>query len=601
MKLMVSTWVGSWWKVALAGMLSCCLAIALNACNSANFKTQAAQVPQVVISTLGDFKTFNPAFNSEFPNIFLYTAEGLVGENGKTAEIEPALAESWTISADKKKITFTLRDGLKWSDGQPLTVDDVLFSYRDVYLNEKVPTDLRDLLRIGKDGKFPSIRKVDDRRIEFTTPEPFAPFLRVLGMPVLPAHVLRESIFTNDADGKPKFLSTWGTGTNPKDLVVNGPYTLESYTPGQRYVFRRNPYYWRRDSQGQHLPYIERLVMQIVESTDTQLIRFRSGDLDMLGELGSLRPEDFSLLKQEEQRGNFQIQQGGLRTGTLYVTFNLNTGRRQDGTPLVDPIKSRWFNTKEFRQAVAHAINREKLINNVFRGLAKPQNSPISVQSPFYLSPKQGLKTYDYNPQKAKQLLQQAGFKYNSQGQLLDADGNRVRFNVITNAENKLRVAIGAQVKQDLAAIGIQADFAPIAFGSVIEKMDTSLDWECIILGLTGGVEPNDGFNVWNPEGGSHAFNQGPKPGSPPIIGRQVSDWEREIGNLYIQGAQELDETKRKAIYAKTQQITQENLPYIYLANQMAMAAVRNRVEGVEYTALGYTYWNVAEQKVKAS
>ncbi len=575
-------------------------AIALNACSQALFKTEAAQVSQIVISTLSDFKTFNPAFNGEFPNIFLYTSEGLIGENGENSKIEPALAESWEISADKQRITFTLRDGLKWSDGQPLTVDDVIFTYRDVYLNEKIPTDLRDLLRIGKDGKFPSVRKVDQRRVEFTTPEPFAPFLRVLGMGILPEHALRESVFTNDGEGKPKFLSTWGTNTDPKKLVVSGPFMLESYTPSQRYVFRRNPNYWRKDSQGQPLPRLERIVMQIVESTDTELLRFRSGGLDQLGGLGSLRPEDFSLLKQEEQRGNFEIQQGGLRTGTLYTMFNLNTGRRPDGTPLVDPIKSRWFNTKEFRQAVAHAINRDKLINNVFRGLANPQNSPISVQSPFYLSPEEGLKTYDFNPKKSKELLLKAGFKYDSQQQLLDADGNRVRFNMITNAENKLRVAIGAQVKQDLAAIGMQVDFAPISFGTVVEKLDTSLDWECIMLGLTGGIEPNDGFNVWNPDGGSHSFNQGANPGRPPIIGRQVADWEKEIGRLYVQGAQELDESKRKAIYAKTQQITQENLPFIYLANQKAMAAVRNRVENVKYTALGLTYWNITEQKVTA-
>ncbi|MBM0741759.1 ABC transporter substrate-binding protein [Phormidium sp. CLA17] len=575
-------------------------AIALGACNQAIFKTKAAQVSQLVISTLGDFKTFNYAFYGEFPNIFLYTAEGLIAENGKTGKIEPALAESWEISPDKQRITFTLRNGLKWSDGQPLTVDDVIFTYRDVYLNEKIPTDLRDLLRIGKSGKFPTVRKVDQRRVEFTTPEPFAPFLRVLGMGLLPEHILRESVFTNDDEGKPKFLSTWGTNTDPQKLVVNGPFMLESYTPSQRYVFRRNPNYWRKDSQSQPLPHIERIVMQIVESTDTELLRFRSGELDQLAGLGSLRPEDFSLLKQEEKRGNFQIQQGGLRMGTLYTMFNLNTGRRTDETPLVDPIKSRWFNTKEFRQAVAYAINRDKLINNVFRGLAKPQNSPISVQSPFYLSPAEGLKTYNYDPQKSKELLRQAGFKYDKQQQLLDADGNRVRFSMITNAENKLRVAIGAQIKQDLAEIGMQVDFAPTSFNTVIEKLDTSLDWDCVMLGLTGGVEPNNGFNVWNPDGGSHTFNQGSKPGSPPVIGRQVSDWEKEIGQLYIQGAQELDESKRKVIYGKTQQITQENLPFIYLANQMAMAAVRNKVENVEYTALGFTYWNIAEQKVTA-
>lgn len=573
-------------------------AIALNACSQAIFKTEAAQVSQLVISTLGDFRTFNPAFNGEFPNIFLYTSEGLIGENGENSKIEPALAESWEISPDKQRVTFTLRDGLKWSDGHPLTVDDVIFTYRDVYLNEKIPTDFRDLLRIGKSGKFPSVRKVDQQRVEFTTPEPFAPFLRVLGVGILPEHALRESVFTNDDEGKPKFLSTWGTNTDPKELVVSGPFMLESYTPSQRYVFRRNPNYWRKDSQGQPLPHIERIVMQVVESTDTELLRFRSGGLDQLGGLSSLRPEDFSLLKQEERRGNFEIQQGGLRTGTLYTMFNLNTGRRKDGTPLVDPIKSRWFNTKEFRQAVAYAINRDKLINNVFRGLAKPQNSPISVQSPFYLSPEEGLRTYDYNPQKSKELLRQAGFKYDNQQQLLDAEGHRVRFSMITNAENKLRVAIGAQIKQDLAAIGMQVDFAPISFGTVVEKLDTSLDWECIMLGLTGGIEPNDGFNVWNPDGGSHTFNQGSKPGGQPVLGRQVADWEKEIGQLYIQGAQELDENKRKAIYAKTQKITQENLPFIYLANQMAMAAVRNRIENVKYTALGLTYWNIAEQKV---
>lgn len=593
--------MNKWWKGIVIAVTVCLIAIGLNACNpSANIFRQAeARGSQIVLSTLGDFKTFNYAFNGEFPNMFLFTYEGLIGVNPETNEVEPGLAESWEVSEDKKRITFTMREGLKWSDGQPLTVDDVVFSYSDVYLNEKIPTDLRDVLRLGDGNQFPSVRKVDDRRVEFTIPEPFAPFLRTTGgIAILPAHKLRDSINTLDANGKPQFLSTWGTDTDPSKIVVNGAFTLESYAPSQRYVFRRNPFYWQKDAQGQQLPYIDRLVLQVVESTDTQLIRFRTGELDMLGELSTLRAEDFSLLKQEEQRGNFQIQQGGLRTGTLYVSFNQNQGRRENGTPLVDPIKSRWFNTKEFRQAVAYAIDRPQMINNAFRGLAEPQNSPISVQSPFYLSPEEGLKVYDYNPQKAKELLQQAGFKYNAQGQLFDADGNRVRFNFITNAENKLRVAIGAQIKQDLAAIGMQADFAPIAFNSIIEKMDTTLDWECILLGLTGGTEPHNGFNVWHPDGGSHSFNQGPKPGGSPIVGRVVSDWEREIGELYVQGARELDEDKRKAIYAKTQQISQEYLPFIYLANAKAMAAVRNRVENVRYNAIGLGIWNLPEQKV---
>lgn len=586
-----------WRSIAIA-LVCCCLAIALNACGGQELKQKEAQGAQLVLSTLGDFKTFNYAFNGEFPSIFLFTAEGLIGENGETAEIEPAQAESWQISEDKKKIVFTLREGLKWSDGEPLTADDVVFSYNDVYLNEKIPTDIRDVLRIGKDGKFPTVKKLDDRRIEFSTPAPFAPFLRVTGIGILPKHILQDAVNTTGPDGNPKFLSTWTTATDPKQVVVNGPFMLESYTPSQRYIFRRNPYYWKKDQQGNAQPYIDRLVLQIVESQDNEMIKFRSGELDMLGAMSTLRSEDFSLLKQEEKRGDFEIQMGGQRPGVNYISFNLNTGKRKDGRPLVDPIKSRWFNTKEFRQAVAYAINRDKMVNNVFRGLAQTQNSPVSVQSPYYLSPKEGLKTYDYDPEKSKALLKSVGFKYSDRGELLDADGNRVRFTLITNAENKTRVAMGSQIKQDLAGIGIQVDFSPTAFTNVIEKLDTSLDWECYLLGFTGGVEPNDGFNIWNPDGGSHTFNQGPKPGSPPIIGREVSDWERQIGNLYIQGAQELDEAKRKAIYAQTQQLTQENLPFIYLINPIAMAAVRNRVEGVKYTALGQAYWNLPEQKI---
>jgi peptide/nickel transport system substrate-binding protein len=590
--------MSKWWRWLAIAVAAFWVAIGLNACNADLFRQGAARGDQIVISTLGDFKTFNAAFVSEFPNLPLFTYDGLLSQNPETTKLEPALAEAWEISEDKKRIVFTLRENLKWSDGQPMTVDDVVFTYQDIYLNEKIPTDTRDVLRIG-DNKFPSVRKIDDRRVEFTTPEPFAPFLTTMGgLSILPAHILKETVFTNDADGKPLFLSTWGTDTDPKKIVGNGPFMLESYTPSQRYIFRRNPYYWKKDAQGQPLPYVERLILQVVGSTDTQSIRFRSGELDMLGELGTLRPEDFSLLKREEARGDFQIQQGGLRTGTLYVTFNLNTGRKANGTPLVDPVKSRWFNTKEFRQAVAYAIDRDRMINNAFRGLAEPQNSPISVQSPFYLSPQEGLKTYDYNPKKAKELLQQAGFKYDQKGQLFDAAGNRVRFNMLTNAENTLRVSLGAQVKQDLAAIGIQADFTPMAFNSVIEKMDTSLDWDCILLGLTGGLEPHSGFNIWNPDGGMHLFNQGPKPGSPEITGRTVSEWEKEIGRLYIQGARELDEAKRKEIYAKTQQIAQEYVPFIYLANAKAMAAVRNRVENVRYNAIGLAIWNLSEQRI---
>ena len=209
-----------------------------------------------------------------------------------------------------------------------------------------------------------------------------------------------------------------------------------------------------------------------------------------------------------------------------------------------------------------------------------------------------GAQIYKYNRAKAKQLLTKAGFKYNEQGELFDQDDNRVRFTLLTNAGNKIREAIGAQIKQDLSQIGIQVDFTPLAWSAYTDKLSNSLDWDAGIIGFDAGVEPNDSANLWTVDGGLHMFNQKPQAGQKPLQGREIADWEKDIEQLYIKGAQEFDDAKRKEIYAETQRITQEYLPFIYLVNPYSMAAVKNRFEGIEYTALGGAFWNIHEIKI---
>jgi peptide/nickel transport system substrate-binding protein len=570
------------------------IAIAISGCRQIISATSAEPNNQLVSAILSDPKTFNPALSNESPNIFGYVGEGLITENGK-GEIEPALAESWQVSPDSKTITFTLKKDLKWSDGAPLTIDDVLFTFNEVYFNEEIPTDTRDILKIGKSRKLPTVKKVAADRVEFTTPEPFAPFLRTLGISILPAHKLRASVNEKDNKGKPLFLSKWGINTKPSELVSNGIFTLDSYTPGERLVFKKNPNYWRKDKQGKQQPYIQRYIWQIVESTDTSLVQFRSGGLDSFG----VSPDFFSLLKKEEQKGGYKIYNGGPATGTTFMSFNLNQGER-DGKPLVDPIKSRWFNNIKFRQAIAYGINRQRMINNIYRGLGAPQDSPISVPSPYFFSRKQGLPVYDYNPKKAKELFTGAGFKYNEQGKLVDEDGNQVRFTLLTNSGNKIREALGTQIKQDLDLIGIEVDFTPIAFSLLIDKIDSSLSWDALLIGFTGGIEPNDGANFWSVDGGSHMFNLKPQKGKAQITDRKVADWEKKIDELYIQAAQELDESKRRLLYIETQKITQENVPCIYLVNPLSLSAVKNRVKGIDYSPISGPFWNLYELKATA-
>lgn len=594
--MIYSSIFNSIWRRWLPVMLALTTAIALNSCNPAQFKSSAAQVPQLVVAALGQPSTFNFPLNQSLYSVFGYIYDGLLSENGLTGELEPALAESWEISKDKQRVVFTLRQGLKWSDGEPLTVDDVVFTYQDIYLNKKIPTDIKDILRIGTSRAFPKVTKLDQRRVEFTVPEPFAPFLRNIGgLPILPAHALRESVRTTNSDGNPKFLSMWGTGTDPKEIIGNGPYQMESYSPSQRVIFRRNPHYWRKDAQGHSLPYIERIVWQIIESTDNQLVSFRSGGLDTL----EVAPEAFQLVKREENRGYFKIYNGGAESTTTFLAFNLNKAQNSKNQPLVDPIKSRWFNTVAFRAAIAYAIDRETMKTNTFRGLGELQNSPIYVKSPYYLSPKNGLKVYNYDPEKAKQLLLGAGFKYNPQGQLLDAEGNEVRFTLLTNSERKTRVDMAAQIKRDLSKIGIQANLQVLSFNPLIQKLSTSRNWDCYLGGFGGGgIEPHNGNNIWSSSGGLHTFNQGSLPGETPLKGWEVSDWEREIDRLFIAGAHELDEAKRKVIYDRFQQIAQEQLPFIHLVNPLSLDAVRDRFQGIKYSALGGAFWNIYEIKV---
>lgn len=577
--------------------------VAITSCNPSNLRTKSNK-SQWTTTLLSDPKTFNFALNEEFPNVFLFTAEGLTTINAITRKIEPALAESWQFSEDNKRVTFTLRDNLKWSDGHPLTAEDVVFTYKDIVFNQDIPTSWQDTLKIGKSSAFPEVRQIDKRRVEFIFPEPFAPFLfSTTGSPdgvgILPKHVLEKTTKTKDTNGNTLFISTWGTGTNPKDIVVNGPYLIDRYVPSQRVVFKRNPHYWRQDTQGNRLPYVERVVWEIIESTDTGVLQFRSGGLDTL----TVSPENFSLLKNEEKRGDFTIYNGGPTFSKTFISFNLNTGKRLQGQPLVNPIKSRWFNNVAFRRAVAHAIDRETMLNNVFRGLGELHNSPLDIQSPYYLSPAKGLKVYEYNQELAKKLLLDAGFKYDAKNQLVDENGNRVRFTLNTNVENKTRVTMAAQIKGDLARIGIQVDANPISFNTLVDKLNNGLDWECYLLGFTGSIEPNDGANKWSPDGSSHSFNQKPQRGQPQLIGRKVNKWEEEIGRLYIEAAQELDDNKRKQIYGKTQQITQEYLPEIYLVTPLSLVAIRNRIQNVKFSALGAqgaTLWNKYELKVRS-
>ncbi len=202
------------WLLSLLLVVFVSLTLLLEGCQPTDFRTRVAQGSQLALSTVTDPNTFNFANKNTFPNIFLFTYEGLTNENGVTGEIEPALAESWKISQDKQHVVFKLRPGLKWSDGEPLTADDVVFTYMNIVANPDIPTDAKEGIQIGSNKAFPNVRKLDELTVEFILPEPFAPLLRATAGPdgilIQPKHALESTLKAKGTDGNLKFLSTWG-------------------------------------------------------------------------------------------------------------------------------------------------------------------------------------------------------------------------------------------------------------------------------------------------------------------------------------------------------------------------------------------------------
>ena len=561
-------------------------------------KFDTSPTSQLVLVSSQEPNTFNYALSNSPYGVVRFMNEALVRNNGITSEVEPALAESWEISEDQRQVIFTLREGLKWSDGEPLTSEDVLFTFEDIYFNEKIPNVFRDFLRIGSSKTLPSVQQLDQRRIAFTMPEPFAPFVRYAAkLAIMPAHALRKLVMSNDANGNPLFISSWGTNTPSQDVITNGAYRLVSYTPSERVVLEPNPYYWRWYANSDRQADIDRLIWQIVPSEDTQLLQFRSQQLDTI----QVKPEMFSLLKREEKRGKYTIYNGGAGFSNPFISFNFNQARNSQGKPVVDPIKSRWFHTLAFRQAIAYAIDRENLKTNIYRGLGEVQHSPLGVQSPYYLTPEAGLKVYNYDPEKAKQLLLEAGFQYNSDNELFDSDGNRVRFTILVRADDQSRVASAVQIQQNLSKIGIRTDLQALNFSVVLQKLLRSRDWECSLgsFGTPGAdFEPHLLSAFWSSLGLFHHFNQGPQPGEPPLKDWQVSDWEQEIDDLLTTGVRELDENKRKVIYGRFQEIVSQQLPVFFLVNPLSLQAVRDRIQNLKFSAQEGAFWNIDELKI---
>jgi peptide/nickel transport system substrate-binding protein len=535
----------------------------------------------LVLSTTSDPRSFNDIIAKETSTTLVtgHIFEGLTTANAFTAKVEPHLAERWEVSGDGLVWTFYLRKNIRWSDGRPLTADDVVFTFNDLIYNPDIPSSARDIFTI--DGKIFQVEKVDDHAVRFTLPVKFAPFLRGMSQPILPKHKLKKAV----EDGH--FNFTWGIDTDPQEIVGTGPFKLMRYDPGQRLIFKRNPFYWKRSGEGDALPYLDQIVYLIVQNADVELLKFMEGTLDSY----SVRGMDYPLLKPLEKNGNFTVYDLGPDMGSQFIFFNQNSGENPNtGKPFVEPHKLAWFTNAAFRRAVAHTIDKDKIIEIVNNNLGYPQHSSMGPAAGFFNNP--DVIRHDYDPAQALEILTKAGFMdRDKDGFLEDEKGNLIEFSFYTNAGNTERMDIAAIIRHDLEGLGMKVNFRALEFNTLVSRLTSTFEWEAVLLGLTGGIEPHFGKNVWMSSGQLHMWY--PRQESP------ATEWEKRIDDIFIQGVQELDEKKRKQLYDEYQLIVSQQVPLIYTVLGARLYAVRNKFGNLKPTNYGGVFHNLEEIYIK--
>jgi peptide/nickel transport system substrate-binding protein len=365
-----------------------------------------------------------------------------------------------------------------------------------------------------------------------------------------------------------------------KEMSVLGPYYVSEYVAGSHILLRRNPNYWKHDSEGHALPYIETVRLDIQRNRDIELMRFRRGELQLINRLDA---EQFERLQKESPS---VARNAGTGLDGEEIWFN------QTSTSSVPEYKRKWFQATEFRQAVSMAINRADLAKVVFDGYATPAYGPVSPSNHFWFN--ESLPAPKHDPQRAVAMLSRAGFRLKN-GSLEDSAGHRVEFTVITNSGNAAREKMATMVQQDLSDLGITMKVVTLDFPSLIERITRTFDYDACLLGLANtDLDPDGQMTVWMSSGENHQWNPNQK--------TPATAWEAEIDRLMKEQASNPSEKVRKAKFDRVQQIVAEQQPFIYLVNKNALSAVSPELDGASPVALNpQAFWNIESLRLKPS
>jgi peptide/nickel transport system substrate-binding protein len=500
-----------------------------------------------------DPKTFNPLLVEDDPSdtIRYLTGGVLIRVNRFTQELEGELAAKWKVSENGRRIDFDLRPGTRFSDGTPFTCQDVVYTMRQL-MDPALHSPVGDSFRSAP-GPVES-RCTGSAAVMVRFPAPVAALaMQFDQVAILSAH------------------------SGAKESAVLGPFELGEYKPGAYVLLRRNPNYWKRDSNGKALPYLDSIRLDIQENRELELLRFRRGELDIVNRLD---PDMYDRLSSEMPHA---VVDAGPSLDWETVFFN-----QVDSAPLPE-YKRRWFRSDDFRRAISEGIRRDDMVRIVYRGHARPGAGPVSPANRFWLNP--ALQPASGSEDAVLARLQRAGFR-RAGSVLLDRDGNKVEFSMITNAGNKLHERMLALIQQDLARFGIQLNVVTLDFPSLIERISRTFNYEAVLMAFTNvDLDPSAQMNIWVSSAANHQWNPNQKTPATP--------WEAEIDKLMAAQVGSQDRAKRKLYFDRVQQIVADKVPMVFLVNPNALSAVSPNLKNVTPAALRpQIYWNVEHLQV---
>ncbi len=493
-------------------------------------------------------KTFHPlkAGDDASETVRFLTAGTLLKVNRKTQLPEPSLATKWKVLDGGQVVQFKLREGIRFSDGTAFTPEDVVYTFKQV---AEIRSGFTDSLRQGDLAPTASVTGKNEVTVRFAGVT--AGWERLL-------------------DG----LGILSEKSPAKEKAVLGPFMVAEYKTGQYVLLGRNPNYWMRDAQGQTLPKVDQIRLDITTNRDLEALRFRRGEIHMINKV---EPDTYQTLAGQMPGA---VRNAGVSFESEQLWFNQVTK-----SP-IPAYKLAWFRSSGFRRAVSESIRRDDLARIAMKGLAVPGVGPVSPGNTVWFNSK--LKPHAYAPAVALAKLQKEGFRKKADG-LYDAAGNRVEFSIITNAGNKTRERLATMIQADLAEIGIRVNVVTLDFPALLERITRGYSYEACLLGLTNvDQDPNGQMNVWLSSAANHQWN--------PSQARPETAWEAEIDKLMRAQARTVVLAKRKEMFDRVQAIVHEQAPFLYLVHKNVLTAIHPSVRNSLVTVLFPHVFSNAEQ-----